>query len=85
MKFEAEIGEPVKTRPCLPLLLVLLLLGACGEQGSSGTSAEEAATPSDTLTVLPARDGPLGQGDVAPPFSGLPEGKTVVVFYRGPW
>ena len=66
----------------LPLLLVLALLVACGDT----TSDDPTPTSPDASGDLPARAEPLAVGDEAPAFSGLPEaGKTVLVFYRGPW
>ena len=66
----------------LPLLLFALALVACGES-TPATSTSDGAGSSGGLT---ARAEPLAVGDVAPAFPGLPSGgKTVVVFYRGPW
>jgi hypothetical protein len=61
------------------VLCLALLLGACGDAPSSEPPKNE----SDTTVV--ARDTPLQKGDVAPGFSALPEGKSVLVFYRGKW
>ena len=68
----------------LPLLLPALLLAACGEQGpETPASGDASASPSPALV---ARAEPLAVGDTAPAFAGLPDGgKTIVVFYRGPW
>ena len=66
----------------LPLLLALLLLGACGDSNASSSTNTnpspdgpvEGAVPVDSAPVLIARNVPLGRGELAPPFDGLPEG-----------
>lgn len=68
---------------------LMLCLAACGDDGYDGKTGEAAgdtppATPSSSGT-LTARDAPLSAGEIAPAFEGLPEGKAVVVFYRGHW
>ena len=70
-------------------LALMLCLAACGDDGyerkaGEATDDTPAATPSSSGT-LTARDAPLSAGETAPAFEGLPEGKAVVVFYRGHW
>jgi hypothetical protein len=68
------------------LLCLALLLSACGEPAPTAPSAGGGEASSVAPPTLVARSEPLATGDVAPAFDGLPAGgKTVLVFYRGPW
>ena len=70
----------------LPLLCLALLLAACGEPASSAQAPGAAGVSNPPPAALVVRAEPFAVGDVAPAFAGLPaEGKTIVVFYRGPW
>ena len=69
----------------LPLLCLALVLAACGEP-DAGTPPTGPAGASGPPAAPVSRAVPLAVGDDAPAFAGLPaEGKTIVVFYRGPW
>lgn len=69
----------------LPLLCLALVLAACGEP-AAGTPSTGPAGASSAPAAPVVRAVPLAVGDDAPAFAGLPaEGKTIVVFYRGPW
>lgn len=68
---------------------LMLCLAACGDDGyerkpGEATDGTHPATPSSSGT-LTARESPISAGETAPAFEGLPEGKAVVVFYRGHW
>ena len=68
------------------LVCLALLLSGCGEPAPSAPPAGGGeASPVAPPTLL-VRLEPLAVGDLAPAFDGLPAGgKTVLVFYRGPW
>lgn len=81
----------------LLMLAVSLLIAACGGDSTPDAPETQSPGPADATTApetppsapprgtLGQRDEPLGVGDVAPAFEGLPEGRTIVVFYRGHW
>jgi hypothetical protein len=73
----------------MALLLVATALASCGDHGGNDAPYRE-EIPAERLAkgatvALPPRDTPLEEGEVAPAFPGLPEGKTVVLFFRGHW
>lgn len=73
----------------LPLLFLALALGACGDAPAptdpgAGPSSTDAPS-GGTATALTPRDKPLAKGEKAPAFSALPDGTSVLVFYRGKW